>query len=61
MMQPLLIQQLPLDWRWGMVFLSYPQKLVNNILVAIIISFAQGFTKSLRGRFDIKTQINHSQ
>lgn len=36
--------------------LPYPQKLVNNILVPIIISCAQSFTKSLKESFSHQKQ-----
>lgn len=38
------------------IVLPYPQKLVNNILVPIIISCAQSFTKSLKESFSHQKQ-----
>lgn len=37
---------------------AYPQNFVNNILVSIIISCAQGFAKSLEEKFNIIDKIN---
>lgn len=53
-------QQLPLDQRQSIIFLPYPQKLVNNILVSIIISCAQGIAKSLEESFGIRHKLNHN-
>lgn len=43
-----------------MVFLPYPQKLVDNILVSVIISCAQSFAKSLGENLCIREKLSHN-